>query len=404
MDFRLTPQEEKFREALVAWVKRAFPEGTPRPRFETWEDRAQAYRAYQRRLFDGGYAGMRYPAEYGGRAGSMMEEIIVAEVLAPVAEAQGGNLNGIGHGMAGPTILTCGTEEQKKEFLPKLLNGDHIWCQGFSEPNNGSDLAGISTFARKEGDHYVVNGQKIWTSMSHIANHCMLLVRTNREVAKHKGLSYLLMDMKSPGVEVRPIRQITGEAEFNEVFMDDVKIPVNMLVGKENEGWMIAIATLMFERVMGDLRMANAFLGEFGRMIRMAGGVKRGGKPVMQDSVFRQQLAQIYIELMALKYSGYRSASRLLKGQVPGPEGSIGKLLWSETHKKMGELAMQIQGPHHQLMEGSPGLIDGGIWQFSFLRAKANTIEAGSSEILRNIIGERVLGLPKDVARAAVKK
>jgi alkylation response protein AidB-like acyl-CoA dehydrogenase len=265
-------------------------------------------------------------------------------------------------------------------------------------------LAGISTFARKEGDYYIVNGQKIWTSMSHVADHCMLLVRTNRDVAKHKGLSYLLMDMKSPGVEVRPIRQITGEAEFNEVFMDDVRIPLNMLVGKENEGWMIAIATLMFERVMGDLRMAASFLGEFGRMVKLAGGVKRGGKPVIQDPLFRQQLAQCYIELMALKYSGYRSASKLLKGHVPGPEGSIGKLLWSETHKRMGELAMQIQGPYHQLMEGSPGVIDGGAWQYSFLRAKANTIEAGSSEILRNIIGERVLGLPKDVSRAAARK
>jgi alkylation response protein AidB-like acyl-CoA dehydrogenase len=212
------------------------------------------------------------------------------------------------------------------------------------------------------------------------------------------------MDMTLPGIEVRPIEQITGEAEFNEVFLDDVKIPVNMLVGEEDKGWMIAIATLMFERVMGDLRVANAFLGEFDRMVEMAKGMRRGGRSTLEDPLFRQQMAQCYIELMVLKYSGYRSATKLIKGEVPGPEGSTGKLLWSETHKKMGDIAMQIQGPFHQLMGGSPRSVDKGAWQFSFLRSKGNTIEAGTSEILRNIIGERVLGLPKDSARAAVKK
>jgi alkylation response protein AidB-like acyl-CoA dehydrogenase len=404
MDFDLSPQEEAFRDGLQAWIGRVFPEGTPASQAETWEERAEAYRRWQRNLFDGGYAGVRYPAEYGGRGGSMMEEIIATELLGHLAVSQGGNLNGIGHGMAGPTIFTCGTEEQKKEFLPKLLDGSHIWCQGFSEPNWGSDVAGITTFAKKEGDHYVVNGQKIWTSTAHIADYCMLLVRTNRDVAKHRGLSYLLMGMRLPGIEVRPIEQITGEAEFNEVFLDDVKIPVNMLVGEEDKGWMIAIATLMFERVMGDLRVANAFLGEFDRMVEMARGMRRGGRSTLEDPLFRQQMAQCYIELMVLKYSGYRSATKLIKGEVPGPEGSTGKLLWSETHKKMGDIAMQIQGPFHQLMGGSPRSVDNGAWQFSFLRSKGNTIEAGTSEILRNIIGERVLGLPKDSARAAVKK
>jgi len=306
--------------------------------------------------------------------------------------------------MAGPVINAVGNEDQKMKFLPKLLDGSHIWCQGFSEPNAGSDLASISTRAVKKGDHYEVNGQKIWTSMAHIADYCMLLVRTNPDVPKHMGLSYLLMDMNLPGVDVRRVQQLTGESEYCEVFLDDVKIPVNMLVGEENKGWMIAITTLMFERVMGDLRTANAFTREFWRSLEMAKKMKRGGKSVLEDSMFRQRMAQTYIELMVLKYNGFRSLSQVIKGGVPGPEGSIGKVIWSELHQRMTELSLEIEGPYGQLMKGSPFAIDDGLFQYLFLRAKGNTIEAGSAEILRNIIGERVLGLPKDVARAAVKE
>ena len=405
MDFRLTPAEEAFRSELKAWVAKELPEGTPVPSLNTWEDRAQAYKRWQRRLCEAGYAGIRIPKEYGGRGGTLMEEIIATEVLGPTAEAQGGGPEVVGHasvaaqGIAINVILTCGTEEQKRAFIPGILDGSHIWCQAFSEPNNGSDAAGISTFAKREGDHYIVNGQKIWTSFAHIADCCMLLVRTNRQVPKHQGLSYLLLDMKAPGVEVRPIRQISGDSEFNEVFLTDVSIPANRLVGEEDGGWKIAIATLMFERVMGDLKASEAYGAEFERMLRMAQGMKRGGRPVLQDPVVRQQVAQCYIELMALKYTGFRSASKIMKGQVPGPEGSIGKLLWSDAHVRLGDLAMQIQGPYHQLVEGSPLAIEDAVWQYVFLRSRGNTIESGSSQIMRNILGERVLGLPKDPVR-----
>jgi len=404
MDYRLTPQDEDFRKEFRAWLEKSFPEEETPPKLETVEEREKAYRDFQKKLFDAGYAGIRYDKSYGGRGGTMMEEIIVAEELAPYAETHAYGLNAIGMGMAGPVINTVGNEEQKKEFLTKLLDGTHIWCQGFSEPNAGSDLAGISTRAVKKGDHYEVNGQKIWTSIAHIADYCMLLVRTNPDVPKHKGLSYLLMDMNLSGVDVRRVQQLTGESEYCEVFLDDVKIPVNMLVGEEDKGWMIAIATLMFERVMGDLRVANAFTREFWRTLEMAKEMKRGGRPVMEDSMFRQRMAQTYIELMVLKYNGFRSLSQVIKGGVPGPEGSIGKIIWSELHQRMTELSLEIEGPYGQLMNGSPLAIDDGLFQYLFLRAKGNTIEAGSSEILRNIIGERVLGLPKDVARAAVKE
>jgi alkylation response protein AidB-like acyl-CoA dehydrogenase len=406
-DFELTPEERSFRDELRAWAAKEFPDGGPRPKLDTWEDRARAYRRWNRRLFDAGYAGVQIPTEYGGRGGTVIEDIIATEVLGPIAAVQGGGPEAVGHvgivgtGIVMDLLLACGSEEQKKEFIPKYLNGSHIWCAGWSEPNNGSDLAGISTSGSRQGDHYVVNGQKIWTSFAHVADYCMLLVRTNRDAPKHKGLSFLLLDMKTPGIEVKPIKQMSEDSEFNEVFFENVKIPVDGLVGEEDGGWRIAVASLMFERVMGDLRAAKAYLLEFDLLLEMARGRKRGGRPVLQDPLFRQQVAQSYIKLMVLKYTGYRSASKVAKGEVPGPEGSIGKLLWSDAHETMGEVAMQIQGPYHQLMAGSPRAVEDGDWQMMFLRGRGNNIESGTSETMRNILGERVLGLPKDDARAA---
>ncbi|MBW2092726.1 MAG: acyl-CoA dehydrogenase family protein, partial [Deltaproteobacteria bacterium] len=354
MDYRLTQEDEKFREEFLAWLEKTFPKDEPPPKLETLEDRVKAYRSFQKKLYDAGYAGIRYDKKYGGRGGTMMEEIIVAEELAPYSATHGYGLNAIGMGMAGPVINTQGTEEQKMEFLPKLLDGTHIWCQGFSEPNSGSDLASVATRAVRKGDYYVVNGQKIWTSAAHMADYCMLLVRTNPDVPKHKGLSYLLMDMTLPGVDVRLVKQLTDESEFCEVFLDDVKIPANMLVGEEDKGWSIALTTLMFERVMGDLNTANAFMREFERMLALAKDMKHGGEAVLDNAMIRQRLAQAYIELLVLKYNGFRSLSEVIKGGVPGPQGSIGKIIWSELHQRMSELALDIEGPYNQLMKESP--------------------------------------------------
>ena len=308
------------------------------------------------------------------------------------------------HGMAVPVLFTCGTEEQKKKYLPKILDGTHIWCQGFSEPDAGSDVANVSTMAIKEGDRYIVNGQKVWTSAAHMSDYCLLLVRTDPDSAKHKGLSYLLVDMKAPGVDVRPMTQITGESEFNEIFFDNVEVPVDMLLGQEGMGWQIAITTLMFERVMGDVVIGAAYEKNMERMLDMAANTKRSGRPVIEDPVYRQQLAQSYIEIMALKNHGLRNFSQQLKGGIPGPEGSIGKLLWSEPNQRLSEAALGMQGPNSQVTTGSPWAIDDGLWQYAYLRSKGNTIEAGTSEIQRNIIGERVLGLPKDMSRAKIAK
>ncbi len=406
MDFRFTPEQEAFRQGLVSWLEENLPDDWDPSRyrnFNSTKEGIHAFREFQGRLFEAGYAGLHYPKEYGGQDKTLMEEVIVLQTLASTCfELR--NLGVISFGMAAPTILICGNEEQKREFLPKILDGTHIWCQGFSEPNAGSDMANVSTRAVKEDGHYLVNGQKIWTSFAHVADYCILLIRTDPNTKKHKGLSYLLLDMKLPGIDVRPITQITGEGEFNELFLEDVKVPAEMLVGKEGDGWGIAITTLMFERVLGDATMAAAYQKNIRIMIELACRSKRAGKPVIEDPIFRQQLAQAYIEVMVLKYHGLRSLSHQLEVGTPGPEGSIGKLLWSEPNQRITEAALRMQGPNSQVMGGSPWSIQEGYWQFGFLRSKGNTIEAGSSEILRNIIGERILGLPKDISRAARQK
>jgi len=400
MDYRLTPDQEKFREEFTAWLRKTLPDDWDpdnQPEFETPEEAKRAYGDFQKKLSEGGYAAMHYPKEVGGQGKTVMEELIVMQGLAATCMSLK-MLGAVTHAMAVPTIFHCGTGKQKSDLIPKILDGTHLWCQGFSEPDAGSDVANLSTLAIRDGDHYVVNGQKVWTSVGHLADYCMLVVRTDPDSRKHKGLSYLLVDMSLPGVDARPMRQITGESEFNEVFFDNVRVPVDMRVGEEGKGWMIAITTLMFERVMGDVLMGSAYEKAMERMVQMAWKTKKSGRPVIEDPVYRQQLAQSYIEVMVLKYHGIRNISNELKGGTPGPEGSIGKLLWSEPNQRIMEIAIGLQGPGSQVT-GGPWAVDRGNWQYGFLRSKGNTIEAGTSEIQRNIIGERVLGLPKDASR-----
>ena len=406
MDYRFTPEQEAFRKGFVSWLGNNLPEEWSPNRlrnYHTTEAWADAYKRFQKRLFDAGYAAMHYPKEYGGQGKSLMDEVIVLQTIANTCIEL--RMPGVVTlGMAVPTIATCGNEEQKKEFLPRIFDGTHIWCQGFSEPNAGSDVANCATRAVRQNGHYILDGQKTWTSFAHMSDYCILLVRTDPSVAKHKGLSYLLVDMKTKGIEIRPMTQITGEAEFNEVFFDNVKVPLEMRVGQEGQGWMIAITTLMFERTVGDATMAAAYEKNIEKMLEMAKTTMRSGKLVIDDPVFRQQLAQACIDVMVLKYHGLRSLSKQLQGGIPGPEGSIGKLLWSEPNQRISDAVLSMQGPNSQVLRGTPWSIQDGHWQYGFLRAKGNTIEAGTSEIQRNIIGERCLNLPKDVSRVARQK
>ncbi len=403
MDFKFTPEEEAFRGEFTTWLDNNLPENWDTQYYHVFDDNdhlAGLHRGLQNKLFQAGYAGLHYPQKYGGQGRSLAEEVIVLETLA--SKCMELRLPGlVTFGMAGPTLLLFGNEDQKRTYIPKLLDGSHIWCQGFSEPNAGSDVVNISTWAEKKNGHYIVNGQKVWTSYAQMSDYCLLLARTQLGEKKHKGLTYLLLDMRLPGIEVRPITQITGEAEFNEIFLDDVKVPEEMLLGQEGKGWRVAITTLMFERVLGDAIMAELFLRGVRRLLETARQTKRSGRPVIDDPLFRQRVGQAYIEVMVLKYHGYRNLSQLLQGGIPGAEGSIGKLLWSEHYVRTCETAMQLLGPYGQILNESPWAIQHGMWSHLFLKSKGTTIAAGTSEIQRNIIGERVLGLPKDAVRAS---
>jgi alkylation response protein AidB-like acyl-CoA dehydrogenase len=302
--------------------------------------------------------------------------------------------NGLGISIVGPTLIHHGTEEQKKRYIPKILNADEIWCQGFSEPNSGSDLASLQTKAVLDGDAFVVNGQKIWTSLGQYADWCILLVRTDSDAPKHRGITFLLVDMHTPGITVRPLKQITGHAEFNETFFDNVRVPRENVVGEINEGWRIAMTTLTYERGISTLSTQVRMQQNLEAMCDYARKTRRNGHTVSEDPIYRQQLAEAHIRVEIMLLNLYRGITAQLRGQPPGPESSLAKLYWSELDKWMQELGMSLQGPYSQLDWDSDYAVPGD-WQYNFLRSRAGTIYSGTSEIQRNIIGERVLGLPK---------
>ena len=289
--------------------------------------------------------------------------------------------------------MQWGTPEQKQRFIPKIPPAEEIWCQGLSEPNHGSDLAAVETRAIDQGDHFLVNGAKVWTSNAHHADYTTLLCRTDPDVPKHKGLSYLLVDMKSPGITVRPLVQITGEHGFNQVFFEDVQVPMANLVGEKNRGWMVAITNMMFERTIHGGR--TDMMVEVEQLMNLAKQVERHGQPAWQDSYVRQRIAGFACEASALKYTSFRQLTRQLQGQPPGPEGSMMKLGTSTLNHRMQEFAMELLGPYSQFEYQADQAIDRGKWSHRMLAARRSTIAAGTNEIQHNIIGERVLGLPK---------
>ena len=391
MDLNLTTEERTFRDEVRVWLKEHVPPPYQAPRGEGGQV-VQAYydylRQWQRTMFDGGWAGIAWPKEFGGRgANPIQQAIFSAELTRANAPERVGVL---GEGLVGPTIMAAGTEDQKKRFLSRILAGDDIWCQGFSEPNAGSDVASLTTRAVRDGDHYVVNGQKIWTSVAHLADWCLILARTDPRVAKHKGITALLVDMKSPGVNVRPLKQMTGDSGFNEVFFSDVRVPVENQLGKENDGWRVAITVLMNERANLGLTIYVNMKRSLDALIERARSIKRNGCTLADDPINRQKIAQLYLELEVFRLNSERALSKQNKNDVPGPEGSISKLYWSELNQKLARTSSEILGDVAQL-EG----FDEGRWKFAYLRSRGSTIEAGTSEIQRNIIAQRVLGLPK---------
>jgi alkylation response protein AidB-like acyl-CoA dehydrogenase len=393
MDLNLTAEERRFRDDLRAWLEVNVPKDWGEWREKPIEVSFPYLRAWQRKLHEGGWAAVSWPREYGGRGASLMQQAIFWEEMAR-AEAPP-MANALGLGLIGPTIIAYGTEKQKKRFIPKILSAEEIWCQGFSEPNAGSDLASLQTEARLDGDHYVVNGQKVWTSYGWVGDWCELVVRTDANVPKHKGLTVLLVDMKSPGFEVRPLRQMTGESEFHELFFRDVRVPVENVLGKVNDGWNVAVSTLMYERGSYGARLHLLFKQNINRLIELSRTFQRNGHPAAQDPVMRQKLAQCYAEVEIMRLNQLRAFSRITETGIPGPEGSIQKIFWSELNQHVQQVAQELLGPYGQLLSGDSHAIDKGIWSYGYLRSRGNTIEAGTSEVQRNIIGHFVLGLPR---------
>jgi alkylation response protein AidB-like acyl-CoA dehydrogenase len=396
MDLNLTPEEQRFRDEFRAWLQANVPEGwaaSGERDPESSEERFDFLRAWQRNMYEGGWVGIHWPKEYGGRGASLIEQTIFIEEMARASAPP--LINVLGISLLGPTLIAFGTEAQKKRFLPNILSADEIWCQGYSEPNAGSDLASLRTEAVLDGDHFVVNGQKTWTSFGHCADWCFAVVRTDPDAPKHKGLTYMLIDMRSPGVSVRPLKQMTGESEFNEVFFQNVSVPVDNVVGHVNGGWDISIATLMFERGTLGASLQITFKRQIERLIELSRRVARNNRPASEDPVMRQKLAQIYSEIEIFRLNQMRTVTRMSKTGVPGPEGSIQKIFWSEMNQRLQQMAMELLGPYGQLTAESDHSVDHGQWAHAYLRSRGNTIEAGTSEIQRNIIGHFVLGLPK---------
>lgn len=390
MDFSYTPEEEAFRQELRAWLESNLKEhrqewGDDKDEF-VQHPSSPASIAWHKRMHAGGWVGLNWPEEYGGRGATLMEQVIFTEESMRLSAPPG--VNGIGINMVGPMLMHYGSTAQKSAHLSKILSADEIWCQGFSEPGSGSDLASLSTRAVEDGDDFVVNGAKIWTSNAHHADRCILLVRTDPEAPKHRGISCLLVDMHSPGISIRPLVQMSGDAEFNQVFFEQVRVPKQNLLGTLNEGWRVAISTLSHER--GGIR-------QFMRLYRVVQDVQAMARRrgVRDDAVLRQRLAQLHIDTEILRLTTLRALTKQLRGEPPGPEGSIQKLSFANIYMRAVQVAEGMLGPYGQLAEGSRHAIEDGHWAFLTLFSRRYGIAGGTNEIQKNIIGERQLGLPK---------
>jgi alkylation response protein AidB-like acyl-CoA dehydrogenase len=393
MDFRDTAEEAAFRDEVRSWLAENLvgdfaalgPGGGPADE-SGWDVRLE----WERLLGRDRWVGMAWPEDYGGRGSGIVEQVIFNEEYAKAGAPA--RISFFGEGLFAPTLIAFGTEEQKQRFLPRIQSVDELWCQGYSEPNAGSDLSNVQTFGVLDGDEWVINGQKTWTTLAHRADWCFCITRTNRDAPAHKGISYLLVPMHQQGVEVRPLKQMTGTAEFNEVFFDGARTDKSLVLGDVDDGWKVAMATLGFERGTAFLSQQLGFQRELADVIEVA---QKNG--VAEEAVIRQRLADSYIGVQIMKYNGLRMLTSLVRTGVLGPEASIGKLFWSTWHRNLGEVAMDVLGAAASIIEGEPGSgYELDEFQRSFLFSRSETIYAGASEIQRNIIGERVLGLPRE--------
>jgi len=395
MDFEYAPEQQAFREEFRAWLAKNLPpdlclDDPADDRVASDRETFERRRAWQKTMHEAGWVGISWPKEYGGRGATLIERVIwdeeYAAARAPVLPAA------MGLNLVGPTIIAWGTDEQKRRYLRPILSGEEVWAQGFSEPGAGSDLAGLRTKAEDQGDHFLINGQKVWTSGAHFAHWIIVLARTDPSAPKHKGISAFLVPLDTKGITVRPLVLLTGHRHFNEVFFEDVVVPKENLLGPLNQGWTVSTTTLMHERHSAGARNP---IGQVKSLIAVARRKHNNGGTAWDDPLVRQRLAQLAIDCEAMKYTRMRSLTRQLRGEPPGPEGSILKVFGSELGVRIADAAGELLGMHVLVNEGSEEVPDAPRWYNRVLAARQYTISAGTSEIQRNIIGERVLGLPK---------
>jgi alkylation response protein AidB-like acyl-CoA dehydrogenase len=393
MELAYSKEDETFRKEIRVWLKKNLPKKDKAVSDLMPHDPERVRRAkeWQRKLYDAGYVAMGWPKEYGGQSADVMRQTIVNEEM--VLARAPGLIGASGLGMLGPTLIQLGTDEQKRRYLPKILTAEEIWCQGYSEPGSGSDLASLRTRAELVGDEFVVNGQKVWTSNAQFSDWMFCLVRTDPDAPKHRGISYILIDMQSPGITVRPLIQMTGDAGFNEVFFDNVRVPRANLVGELNQGWMVANATLFHERnMLGSTTRTQLMMQN---LIRLAQLRQRYGKPASQDPVMRQKLADLLTRVEAMRYHSYRQLTTELRGKSHGVSAMVNKLVGTELNHDICALALEILGSYAPLNRGSAQVIDNGVWPYEFMFTLGLVIGGGTSQIQKNIISERGLGMPK---------
>ncbi len=394
MDLSYSKQDETFRKDVRAWMEKNVPK-----KDKSFSDlpphdpeRIGRSKEWQRTLHEAGYVAMSWPKEYGGQGETdVMRQTIVNEEL--VLARAPGLIGASGLTMLGPTLLQCGTDEQKQCYLPKVLTGEEIWCQGYSEPGSGSDLASLRTRAELVGDEFIVNGQKVWTSGAQFSDWMFCLVRTDPDAPKHRGISYILIDMKTPGITVRPLVQMTGDAGFNEVFFEDVRVPRENLVGELNQGWMVANATLFHERnMLGSTTRTQLMMQN---LIRLARTHQRYGKPAAEDPIIRQKLSDLLTRVEAMKYHSLRQLTDVINGRQPGVGAMVNKLVGTELNHDICGFALEIMNSYAPLKRGADHVIDNGMWQYEFMFTLGLIIGGGTSQIQKNIISERGLGMPK---------
>ncbi|WP_313302511.1 acyl-CoA dehydrogenase family protein [Diaphorobacter sp.] len=396
MQVGYSADDEAFRLTLRDWFETHFPRFKAAWPTEPDPNNFEWRRAWEDYVCQAGWSGLGWPEQYGGKNWPLTRQAIFHEEQARIGAPLGVNI--IGHGILGPTLIHFASDAQKQRYLPGILSNKDIWCQGYSEPGAGSDLASLTTRAERRGDHYVLNGHKVWTSFAHIADYCFVLARTDASLPRHKGISFLLVDMKSPGVRVEPIRQITGESDFNEVFFEDVKVPLDALVGEENGGWRLAMAAASFERGTYFIPRQVRFAQEIEALKRLAAQTptEDGNGCALDDPHLRRDIARLAVDSHVLKLKTFRALTNALRGGPPGPEGSSTKLHWSESHQKLLASAAELLG-ERALVGPEPGGSDDAAagWMRDYLWTRAETILAGTSEVQRNILAEQMLGLPR---------